>query len=167
MWPFKRKKSNTKAVPAEVKKYYASEHRERVGLAWVIAFLSLILTVAVVAGLFFGGRWAYRKIAHKNTTPSTGVGVDNLPAPSANPGTVSKPSNLQPTAPPPKGDGKINTSKPATSSKPKPSVATKSSQPTPTAITNTGAGSTLTVFLAVTILATAGHMQYQRRRFFS
>src|SRR6185436_18606427 len=101
MWPFKRrKKVNDQPVPAEVKQYYASEHRERVGLAWLVAFLSLILTVAIIAGLFFGGRWIYRKIAHKNQPQTTGQ--TNQPVQVSGPSTPSspsKPNDLQPAAP--------------------------------------------------------------------
>ncbi|MGZ6005173.1 MAG: hypothetical protein ACXWLH_03395 [Candidatus Saccharimonadales bacterium] len=170
---FNRQKNDTKAVPPEVKQYYASEHRERVGLAWLIAFLSLIVTVAVIAGLFFGGRWTYRKITHKNPTPSVGVGVSNLPKPGTTSSPDSKPSNLQPTAKPPTSGGKISTPEP--SSTPKSTAKTtpttdnsastsQTSQPSSTTITNTGAGSTITIFIAVSILATLAHLQYQRRR---
>lgn len=63
MWPFnRRKKTGNGKVPKEVKDYYTSEHRERVGLAWLIAFISLVVTVAIILGLFYGGRWVYRSL---------------------------------------------------------------------------------------------------------
>ena len=197
MWPFKRKNNENKGVPAEIKQYYASEHRERVGLAWLIAFLSLILTVAIIAGLFFGGRWAYRKIAHKNNVPqSVGEGTGEEPAPSSTSSSSgqSKPNDLQPAVPAPGNGGKIVVPKQsAPTSTPKatnlspqtssiytttPAQATNNqsttqsgqsnaSQPTTgksNEITNTGPGNTLAIFIAVTLIAALGHMQYQRQR---
>lgn len=153
--------SKSKSVPPEVKQYYASEHRERVGLAWLIAFLSLIVTVAVVAGLFFGGRWAYRKIVKNDTPPSQGQGVSNLPDSAPDSDSKSRPNDLQPSTPPPSGDAEINTSEPSENNS---QSNRKQSDSQPESITNTGPGSTLTVFVAVSILAAAGHWQYQRRR---
>lgn len=174
---FNRKKSNNKAVPPEVKQYYASEHRERVGLAWLIAFLSLIVTVAVVAGLFFGGRWAYRKVANKDTNnkPTTGAGVDNVPDSQSNPDAASKPNDLQPTAKPPTDGGEVavdDNKKPESDSSSSESSSgdnssdesTKATEPAPTALSDTGPGSTLAVFVAVSILAYVAHWQYQKRR---
>lgn len=63
IWPFNRRKKQTGTVPTEVQEYYDAERREHIGVAWLIALLSLAVSIAVFAGLFFGGRWAYRKIA--------------------------------------------------------------------------------------------------------
>jgi len=63
IWPFNRNKQDDNGnVPAEVKQYYQAERRERVGLAWLLAAGTLIVTVLVVLGLFFGGRWIYRQV---------------------------------------------------------------------------------------------------------
>lgn len=70
-WPFRRKKLADKKVPAEVQEYYDAERRQHSGIAWLIAFLSLLLTVLVAAGLFFGGRWVYRKLAHNSPKAPT------------------------------------------------------------------------------------------------
>jgi len=58
-------------VPEEVKGYYQAERRERLWLAWLLAFATLVVTVFIVIGLSFGGRWAYRKIAHKDKKTDT------------------------------------------------------------------------------------------------
>ncbi len=68
--PFRRKTTDKK-VPEEVQQYYDAERRQHMGIAWLIAFLSLVVTVLVASGLFFGGRWAYRKLANKNPKPPT------------------------------------------------------------------------------------------------
>lgn len=72
IWPFnRRKKQTTTNLPPEVQQYYQSENRGRMGMAWLIAFLSLLVSVAIVVGLFFGGRWVYRQIAGTNDTNAT------------------------------------------------------------------------------------------------
>lgn len=171
---YKRKKNDTKAVPPEVKQYYASEHRERVGLAWLIAFLSLIVTVLVVAGLFFGGRWAYRKIANSDNKPTTS---DNLPksqGSSQGNSDQSKSNDLQPATKPPTDSGEVSVDNGDNSSSNSPtgsnnssnkrSKSTESGVPAETNMTDTGPGSTLTIFVAVSVLAYLIHWQYQKRR---
>lgn len=73
IWPFNRtkKQSNAHAVPAEVQQYYDAERREHIGVAWLIALLSLTISIALFTGIFFGGRWVYRKVAHKANKPAT------------------------------------------------------------------------------------------------
>jgi len=56
---FKRK---DKTTIAELEEYYANQNNNRNGKAWFMALLSLIITLAVLAGLFFGGRWLYRLV---------------------------------------------------------------------------------------------------------
>lgn len=56
------RRNNQSVLPDEVNQYYQSEQRERAGVAVVLGLLALIFTVALAAGLFFGGRWAYRQI---------------------------------------------------------------------------------------------------------
>ena len=69
VWPFNRKK-NTEDVPQEVQDYYQSERRERAGVAWLLAFGTLLLTIALAIGLFFGGRWVYREWFDNNDEQS-------------------------------------------------------------------------------------------------
>lgn len=78
---FKRKTSiNNSYMPPEVQAYAASEHRERMGMAWLVGIVSLIVSTILLVSLFFGGRWVYRKIAGTDT---------NKPTP-----TVSEPREL-------------------------------------------------------------------------
>lgn len=64
---FKRNKSdNSGAVPTEIHDYYQAERRDRTGVAWLLAAGTLIGTVLIVLGLFFGGRWAYRALTGNN-----------------------------------------------------------------------------------------------------
>lgn len=65
--PWKRKTSSTGAkVPAEVEQYYESSRKERVGIAWLLALGTLILTLLIAAGIFLAGRWAYNRIFNNN-----------------------------------------------------------------------------------------------------
>lgn len=70
VWPFNRNRTDKNSVPKEVQDYYQAERRERVGIAWVLALVTLVVTVLLALGLFFGGRWAYRQIFDKNDSPS-------------------------------------------------------------------------------------------------
>ncbi len=63
-WRRDNKKNNE--VPAEIKQYYEAERRERTGIAWLLAFATLLVTVALSILLFFGGRWAYRAVFDSN-----------------------------------------------------------------------------------------------------
>ncbi len=58
---FRRKKDND-VLPEEVQDYYRAEERDRTGRAWLFAAGGFVLTVAVVLGLFFAGRWAYQAV---------------------------------------------------------------------------------------------------------
>ena len=71
MWPFKRRNKAQENVPQEVQEYYQAEKRERMGLAWALAFITLAVTVGVVLGLFFGGRALYRHVNNKTKTATT------------------------------------------------------------------------------------------------
>lgn len=63
---FNRRKQGTDVLPTEVREYYQSERRERTGLAWLLAIGTLLATFLIAAGLFFGGRWAYRTVFNHN-----------------------------------------------------------------------------------------------------
>ncbi len=50
---------------SEIEDYYASK-KTRNGMAWVMAFGSLVITIGVMSLIFFGGRWAYRTLSNKD-----------------------------------------------------------------------------------------------------
>jgi len=68
--PFKREKNPT---IAELENYYAGQRtaKRRSGPAWLMAVLSLLLTLAIVAGLYFGVRWIYRAVTDDTETETT------------------------------------------------------------------------------------------------
>lgn len=68
--PFRRRGNNQ--TIAELESYYASQgSNRRTGTAWVMAILSLIITVAVIVALYFGVRWAYRALTDNNNGTDT------------------------------------------------------------------------------------------------
>ncbi len=180
MWPFNRRKKSLEAnqeMPPEVKRFYESEHRERTGLAWVIAFVSLVVTIAVIIGLFFGGRWAYRKIAHtgnkttatkqttKTTTKTTQPAATNQPAKSssqaANGQSQANGSQPTPSTSTPNNATKPTTPTPtATTPSPTPSTTTPTS--TPNKLSNTGPGNTLAIFAIVSLVGALAHSSFLR-----
>ena len=86
----RKDKAGSSVVPAEIQEYYNAEQRERVGLAWIIAVISLLVSLAVIFGIFFGGRYVYRNYIHKSkTTTSKPVKTPT----SGTVGQVSGPSN--------------------------------------------------------------------------
>jgi hypothetical protein len=63
---FKNRKKDV--LPEEVDNYYKSQRRARIGTAWLLGFLTLIITLIIALGLFYGIRYAYREITDSNDT---------------------------------------------------------------------------------------------------
>lgn len=88
-WPFSRKNQTADtSVPPEVQEYYQAEKRDRTGMAWLLAAATLIATVLLAIGLFYGGRWAYRTLFTDDNQTETRVdqdteNVDEAAGPSA------------------------------------------------------------------------------------
>ena len=115
-------------MPPEVHQYYQGEHRERVGVAWLLAFATLVITVGIALGGYFGGRAIYRKVAKKNKSSTTSqVATENKSNSAAQ--TSATPSNsstksgqisnqaattVTPTSPPPKTTATLNSQLPHT-----------------------------------------------------
>jgi cytoskeletal protein RodZ len=61
-----------KTTIAELEEYYANQDQKKTktGKAWFMAFLSILLTVAIVLALFFAGRWLYRTITNDSSDNS-------------------------------------------------------------------------------------------------
>jgi len=63
-----RNRRDDRPVLPELQQYYDAERRERAGLAWVLALVSVAAVALLVVGAFFGGRWIYRKAKNSNDT---------------------------------------------------------------------------------------------------
>lgn len=67
-----RKKEKT--TIAELEEYYANQKTKRSAKAWLMALLSLLITIAVIVALFFAGRWVYNTFFNNddnNVEPET------------------------------------------------------------------------------------------------
>ncbi|MDB5183237.1 MAG: hypothetical protein JWO47_1021 [Candidatus Saccharibacteria bacterium] len=164
---FNRKKPSPTVLP-EIDKYYNAEKKERMGLAWILAVISIACVALILIGGFFGGRWVYRKVNNKKT----GVATITAPAskitqqkttstdtPDSSPQTPSTPSSTPAQTAPVKTP---------TNSTPTPAPATTpptvpSSVVSPTKLANTGPGSTLAVFI-ISALGFAGLHNFFIRR---
>lgn len=103
---FRRQRQDDSVLPAEVNQYYQSEQRERRGVALALGVITLIITLLVSTGLFFGGRYAYRKITNKDkpavvqTNPgSSKQGASQQGDPSSGPSGNSPDSAEAPSPP--------------------------------------------------------------------
>lgn len=153
-----RRNKNTEEVtgevgmPQELQEYYQAENRERSWVAWVLGLTTLVVTVVLALGLFYGGRYVYRKIRSNDNKQTVSVNENNdknddkdrqdtpaTEAPSTTPATTPAPSQA--------------TSSATTST---PQVAATQSANLP----STGAESTIAVFVAVTVLAYAAHRRF-------
>ncbi len=163
IWPLNRRKSSeTDEVPPEVEEYYQSERRERVGMAWLLAFLTLFATIVIALGLFFGGRWVYRKVANKDNKSGTSqTATNNQPQPAAN----DNPSSSGTSPNPPSSTQPVSTpSTPAPSSNIAPTTPQTPKTQRAQNLANTGPGDTVAIFLAVTIVGALAHQAYARRQ---
>ena len=72
-------KKNKQTTIAELEEYYANQNQKksRPLKAWLMALLSLLITVAIIIALFLGGRWLYRTFVDDNDGSSTTTTSDN------------------------------------------------------------------------------------------
>ncbi|MEK7602819.1 MAG: hypothetical protein AAB459_01060 [Patescibacteria group bacterium] len=106
---FNRKAKNQSGVSKELEEYYQNERRERFGVAWLLAFGTLVTTLLLASALFFGGRWLYRAVTDTDengdvTTTDVGqqipgLSIDESPS-QPKPGESLPSSALQPVPPP-------------------------------------------------------------------
>jgi hypothetical protein len=87
-FPSLRKNTDDVTLPREVQAYYEAEKRDRRGVAGLLAVGTLVVTILLAAGLFFGGRWAYQKIRNddkkKPTVATTSTSSTKTDKPSDN-----------------------------------------------------------------------------------
>lgn len=58
---FSRRNKTEDSVPT-ISSSFQTTASERVGIAWLLAFAALVITVIVATALAFGGRWAWRAV---------------------------------------------------------------------------------------------------------
>ncbi|MCA9342979.1 hypothetical protein KC950_03150 [Candidatus Saccharibacteria bacterium] len=64
-------------VPPEVEEYYQSTQKDRRGMAWLLAFATLILTILIAVVIFFVGRWAYNTVFGDDSDTNSSQELDN------------------------------------------------------------------------------------------
>lgn len=165
---FNRNKVNQAGMAPEVNEFYKAEGRERTVVAWIMAIGTLILTILVVLGLFYGGRWAVRKIKNRNNT-SVAVHTEKVSSTNTSKSESGNSETSQNTG---TSGATSSTSANSTSSTSNSSAtsAPASSSTTPAAnsaqsnansrLTNTGPGDTFAIFMAVSVLAYFVHRFY-------
>ncbi len=151
---FNRKKADPSVLP-EVDQYYSAERRDRAGLAWVLALVSIVIVAGLIVALFLGGRFVYNKLTDNNEETKTAEtsdapSFDGAPSPSNEPSEAPAPEPSDESEP--SGDEELATETPATST------------PRTTDLPHTGPAHTLVAFLAVTILAGGLHAVITSRK---
>jgi flagellar biosynthesis/type III secretory pathway M-ring protein FliF/YscJ len=159
-------------VPEEIQDYYQTERRERAGVAWLLAFGTLVVTILLAGGIFFGGRWAYRKIAGDEGTETQEVAQNDQTeqeraTESANDKKESEQSNSggqggQDNSV--QGDANDNNTSPSPTPTPTPTPSTPTTGDTSGDLPGTGPSSTITIFFAVTVLGYLIHRLYTKNQ---
>lgn len=94
----------------ELENYYSNKE-QKTGMAWVMAFLSLLLTATVLGGLFFGGRAIYRALSDDGTnetavTDTTSTDSNTAqPTPASDSPAAPSPAPTPPPSPAPASSG--------------------------------------------------------------
>lgn len=202
--PFKRNKSeqNTQQVqaelpvveqekpasnlPQEVQDYYESGKRERRGMVWLLGIGTLLITLLLAAGIFFGGRWLYRMITGPDDQAQNTAQTDQNQQEQSkndqnssnsdsssnsnqqNQNNQNQGQNPQPQPTPAPTPSPQPTPAPAPTPQPTPTPApapkTVPSTPTPSTTPNTGPGDVVAIVAITTILSTAGFYVVQTKK---
>lgn len=159
---FKRKK--TDSVLPEVDKYYEGERRERAGLAWLLALISIIIVAFIIIGVFLAGRWVYRQVTkddNANETATSDVEVPSFDGSTDSQNSDEKSEEEKRAEAEAKAEEDQQGRVDAPARTDVPSVpATGDNAPLP----NTGPANLIGVFAGVTTLAGGIHYIVERRR---
>lgn len=164
---FNRNKSVAPDVPPEVQDYYQAENSQRSNRAWLLGLGTLLFTIILVVGLFFGGRFAYQKLKPtKNPTPVAVKPQPPKPQTVTPPATTPKPqgSGTSPSTPSSGTPGSGITPNTSGSPTATPTPSPAAQNPPATDLPSTGPSSTLAIFAAVTILAYVTHRKIGSRQ---
>jgi hypothetical protein len=154
-WRFWQKDQpvETTELPAEVQEYYESTQRETRSKAWLLAAGTLVVTLIVATGLFFGGRFVYQRFANNDEAPTTGL--SDQPAKPAQPAQPNPPTTND-------ADEGSSTTRSAqddssdtqneTSTDPDETPVTRSGD-----ITDSGPGDVLAIFVFATVVGTLAY----------
>lgn len=154
---YNRKKNNS--VLPEVDEYYQAERRDNGLLAWLLALISVAIVVAILVGLYFGGRWIVDtlKSDDTNTTSENIVGQGSDITVDGKPNESSTVNNSTDT-PTDSNQGRVDAPV-ATTTPPATTPLTAEGN-----LPNTGPASVASIFIVVSIIAGSGHYIVSRKR---
>jgi hypothetical protein len=128
-----KKKVSNAQVPAEIREYYQAEKRDRMWVVWLLSGATFIVTVLVVLGLFWGGRWTYHKIKGDNKPATQTATTEDKPAEQKQ--EQSKPQGTDSNS---GASGTTNTTPAPSTSAPSTSATTPKTGPSASTLVNTG-----------------------------
>ena len=168
MWPFKKKQTPSVNLPSEMQDYYQTTRREKVGVAWLLALGTMLVTVLLAVGLFYGGRWTYRQVFHKNnnSTISQQGSTDDKAANADNKSTSDSSTTANtPSTSTPSTSTQGTVAAPTQANNPA-SVPTQPTQTTTPSgkLANTGPGDTLALFVSISLLSYFVRIVYLQRK---
>lgn len=140
-------------LPPEIQQFYDSGKRQRKSIAWLLAFVALVVTIVLTFAAFFGGRWVYRKIAGSNKPTTTVTNNQSSDSKNNNSSRESEPEN-KPVEPSPDSSAPSDQPNPATT----PSLSNDSNLP------STGPQGTVAAFIIATTVGTTLYKIRLRRK---
>lgn len=166
IWPFNRKQEES-TLPEEVQEYYASTSRQRVGIAWLLALATLVVTVLLTLGIFYGGKWVFNHFrgngeqatpVEVTQSPQNQAPQENQPANNQdadqNAGTQTTPQTSQAPA-----------QLPADQNEPTAAPSPSITQPvTGKDVPNTGPGDVVAIFVVASVAGTLLHNRLLAKR---
>lgn len=158
---FKRNKTtiDDAVMPQELQDYYEAETRERTWMAWMLGLATLVITVVIALGLFYGGRFAYRKIRGSDSK-QTAVQQDNQSededADEADEENEEQTASAPATSEPAQTAAPTSTPNTSSTTTNTPRTAT----PQPSTMPNTGPTDTIALFVVVSVLAYVVHRRF-------
>lgn len=163
-------------VPEEIQEYYQAERRERAGIAWLLALGTLLITVVLAIAIFFAGRWVWQTVFSDDKQESAQTSQNEERGEANEDGTTERAEDEQ-------GGSQNNTTEQDNSSESDDtarsdepatlpsgqdatideSANTEGLATTGANLPSTGPGSTMAVFVAVSILGYGLHRLFTRR----
>ncbi|MEO8784778.1 MAG: hypothetical protein ABI221_00380 [Candidatus Saccharimonadales bacterium] len=81
-------------VPEEIKAYYQAESKDNMFKIWLLSGATFIVTLVIVLGFFWGGRWMWRRSHQPNvTSPVTATTSQSQPSAKKQSSTETKPAD--------------------------------------------------------------------------
>lgn len=75
MWPFNRDKQagdlKEKVAPTAVKEYYQAGGKQQTWVIWLLSIATFIVTLLIVLGLFWAGRWVWNQVTEEDQPAQT------------------------------------------------------------------------------------------------